>query len=75
MADLDSADFESLRRSTARRRGPVTLANEVRRVRTVFKYAQDNQLAALPVRFGNETKQPARKVLPAGTSKEGPPYV
>jgi integrase len=50
----------------------VTLANEVRRVRTVFRYAEQNQLIALPVRFGSEFKQPARKVLRLERAKMGP---
>ena len=72
VADLDASDFERLRRSMAKRWGPVTVANEVRRVRTVFKYAQDNQLVALPVRFGSEFKQPSRKVLRLDRAKKGP---
>ncbi len=72
VADLDAADFEQLRRSMARRWGPVTVANEVRRVRTVFRYAEQNQLVALPVRFGTEFKQPSRKVLRLERAKKGP---
>ena len=48
------------------------MANEVRRVRTVFRYAEQNQLIALPVRFGSEFKQPARKVLRLERAKKGP---
>jgi integrase len=72
VADLDSADFEGLRRSMTRRWGPVTVANEVRRVRTVFRYAEQNQLIVLPVRFGTEFKQPSRKVLRLDRAKKGP---
>ncbi len=35
VADLDASDFEHLRRRMARRWGPVTMANEVRRQSTV----------------------------------------
>ena len=72
VSDLDAGDFERFRRSMARRWGPVTLANEVRRVRTVFRYGEQNQLIAVPVRFGTEFKQPARKVLRLERAKKGP---
>lgn len=72
VSDLDASDFERLRRSMTRRWGPVTVANEVRRIRTVFKYAQDNQLVALPIRFGTEFKPPSRKVLRLERAKKGP---
>jgi integrase len=70
VSDLDASDFESLRRNMTRRWGPVTVANEVRRVRTVFKYAQDNQLVSVPIRFGSEFKQPSRKVLRLDRAKK-----
>ncbi len=72
VSDLDAGDFERFRRSMAKRWGPVTVANEVRRVRTVFRYAEQNQLVALPVRFGGEFKQPARKVLRLERARKGP---
>ncbi|MFZ1932810.1 MAG: tyrosine-type recombinase/integrase [Thermoguttaceae bacterium] len=72
VADLDASDFEWFRRSMAKGWGPVTLANEVRRVRTVFRYAEQNLLIAAPVRFGTEFKQPSRKVLRLDRAKKGP---
>jgi hypothetical protein len=39
VADLDASDFERLRASMAKGWSPVTLANEVQRVRVVFRYA------------------------------------
>ena len=47
VSDLDAGDFENFRRSMARRWGPVTVANEVRRVRTLFRYAEQNQLVTV----------------------------
>ena len=72
VADLDASDFERFRRSMAKGWGPVTLANEVRRVRTVFRYAEQNMLVAVPVRFGTEFKQPSREVLRLERAKKGP---
>jgi len=63
VGDLDAADFEQFRRSMARGRSPVTLANEIRRIRVVFRYAEQNQLIPLPVRYGSEFKPPPRRVL------------
>ncbi len=47
----------------AKRWGPVTLANEIRRIRVVFRYAEQNQLVAAPIRYGSEFKPPPRRVL------------
>ena len=61
--DLEASDFEHFRRSMAKRWGPVTLANEIRRIRVVFRYAEKNQLVTAPIRYGSEFKPPPRRVL------------
>jgi integrase len=71
VSDLDAKDFEALRRSMTRKWGHVTVANEVRRVRTVFRFAEQNQLIDRPVAFGTEFKQPSRKILRLEKSKKG----
>jgi hypothetical protein len=48
VSDLASNDFERLRTSLARTLGPVSLGNEIQRVRTVFKYAYDEGLIERP---------------------------
>ncbi len=58
---LHSEDFETLRKSLLKKRGPVALANEIQRVRTVFKYAFDAELIDKPIRFGTSFKKPSRK--------------
>ena len=63
VVDLDAADFEQFRRSMARGWSPVTLGNEIRRIRVVFRYAEQNQLVPLPIRYGSEFKPPARRIL------------
>ena len=63
VVDLDASDFEQFRKSMARGWSPVTLANEIRRVRVVFRYAEQNQLLPCPVRYGSEFKPPARRIL------------
>lgn len=61
--DLAADDFESLRAELAKLYGPVRLGNEITRVKTVFKYAQDNDLLDRPVRLGSEFKKPGKAVL------------
>lgn len=46
---LQPGDFAKWRDKLARRVGPVTLANEIQRVRVVFKYAYDARLIERPV--------------------------
>lgn len=59
--DLGPEDFEKLRAALAKKRGPVALGNEIQRVRSLFKYAND--LIDSPVKFGSQFRKPSRKVL------------
>ena len=61
--DVRPEDFERLRTEMAKTWGPVTLGNEIQRVRVVFKYAYDAGLLDRPVRYGPGFKRPSRKVL------------
>ena len=61
--DLRADDFEALRASIAKTRGPVSLGNEIGRVRVVLKYGFDADLIDKPVRAGPMFKPPSRKVL------------
>ncbi|MSU78928.1 MAG: hypothetical protein EXS16_12640 [Gemmataceae bacterium] len=61
--DLASDDFESLRADLAKQFGPVRLGNEISRLKSVFKYANDNGLLERPMRFGSEFKKPGKSVL------------
>ena len=71
VSDLAGDDFESLRSSIVKTRGPVALGNEVQRIRTVFKYAYDEGLIAQPVRYGAGFKRPSNKVLRLERAKKG----
>jgi len=64
-------DFEQFRVELAKGRGPVTLANEIQRVRTVFKYGFDATLLDRPVRFGPDFKKPNKKKMRAARNKSG----
>lgn len=61
--DLAADDFEKLRATLAKTRGPVALGNEIQRVRMVFKYAYDQGLIDKPIRYGQGFKKPSRKTL------------
>lgn len=70
--DLGSDDFESLRADMARCWGPVTLGNEVQRMRVVFKYAYDAGLIDRPVRLGPNFKRPSTRILRRHRAEKGP---
>jgi integrase len=72
VSDLASDDFETLRASIAKTRGPVALGNEIQRVRIVFKHAYDEGLIGQPVRYGAGFKRPSSKVLRLNRAKKGP---
>jgi integrase len=64
-------DFDSLRASIGKTRGPVALGNEVQRIRTLFKYAYDANLIDKPVRFGPNFKRPTRRALQQARNAKG----
>jgi integrase len=69
VADLAGDDFERLRAKLAKTRGPVSLGNEVQRIRTIAKYAFDEGLIDKPIRFGSSFKKPSRKSMRAAKRK------
>ncbi|MCE9556753.1 MAG: tyrosine-type recombinase/integrase [Planctomycetes bacterium] len=70
--DLRPDDFSTLRGSLAKRLGPVSIGNEIQRVRVLFKHAYDYQLIAKPVHFGPGFKRPDKKVLRLARAAKGP---
>jgi integrase len=71
VVDLAGDDFETLRVSLTKTLGPVSLGNEIQRVRTVFKYAHDEGLIDRPVRFGSAFRKPSRKVMRLARQAQG----
>jgi integrase len=61
--DRIAADFEQLRADIAKRCGPYRLGNEITRIKSVFKYAIENDLIDRPVRFGSEFRKPRKPVM------------
>jgi integrase len=70
--DLRPEDFAKLRRSLARRNGPVRLGNEIQRVRTLLKWAFDSELIDRPVRTGPDFRKPAKHVIRKARRDAGP---
>ncbi|MBA3315575.1 MAG: hypothetical protein H0T47_20095 [Planctomycetaceae bacterium] len=58
VADLVPDDFRKLRAKLAKKRGVVALRNEMQRVRTLFKFAFDEGLIVVPIRFGQAFAKP-----------------
>ena len=69
--DLAADDFERLRKDFSKTRGPVSLGNDITRVRVLFKFAFDAGLIDRPVRFGPSFKKPSATVLRRARQKKG----
>lgn len=70
--DLRPEDFEKLRAKVAKRWGPVRLANEVGRVRSVFKFGFEDGLMDKPMRFGQGFTKPSKKTMRLHRASGGP---
>lgn len=71
VVSLVASDFDSLRVSLSKRLGPVSLGNEVNRVRIVFRYAYEASLVEAPVRFGPHFRRPSAKALRIAKAMRG----
>lgn len=69
--DLASDDFEALRADIAKTCGPVTLGNEINKIRVVFRYAYESGLIDKPVRYGPTFKRPSKKTIRKARSDKG----
>ena len=57
---LRAADFKALRESFPATWGPVKIANEIQRIRSVFKWAAESELIDRLPNFGPDFKKPSR---------------
>jgi integrase len=71
VADLDAADFDRLKAELAKGRSPVTVGNEVGRIRVIFRWAYEQGLIDKPVRFGPGFKRPSKATLRRERAKRG----
>jgi integrase len=69
--DLRSDDFAALRKSLAKRNGPVRLGNEIQRVRSLLKWAFDSELIDKPVRTGPDFRKPKKHVIRKARVQKG----
>jgi integrase len=63
LASLGPADFTLLYRHLDKAQHPVSLANEIRSIRIVLKYAFDSELIDKPFRFGPDFKAPGPEII------------
>ncbi len=68
---LGPNDFLGLKHDLGKNRGPVSVGNEVARVRVLFNYLWVAGLIDKPPRLGPTFKRPSRKVLRQVPSKNG----
>jgi len=61
--DLAADEFGKLRANIAKTWGPTRLGNEIQRVRSVFKFANDSGLIDKTIRFGPGFQKPSAKTL------------
>ena len=72
LSDVHPEDFSRFRTKLAKRVGPVTLGNEINRIRVVFKFGYDAGMIEHPIRFGPGFKRPSKRVLRLERKKSGP---
>jgi integrase len=63
VADLRPVDFEQLKFRFPAKWGPVRRGKVTQLIRSVFRYASEQDLIDRPVKFGAEFKRPGKKVL------------
>jgi integrase len=72
VADLGPDDFVKLRAELAKTRGPVTLGNEIIRIRVILKYAADFGIIAAPIASLKTTfKKPSAKTVRQSRAAKG----
>ena len=69
--DITPRDFNSLRTKIAKGISPVTLGNEVSRIRVIFNYAYKAALVDQPIRFGPSFKRPSKRLLRQARAERG----
>jgi integrase len=72
VSDLAADDFARYRAAVAKSWGPVALGNEIQRVRSLFKFADDAGLIDRPMRLGPGFKRPSKKTLRQARHAKGP---
>ena len=76
VANLQPADFEDLRDFLWKgrkktKRSPVSVANDIGRIRVVFNFAEDEELIPGRIRYGKSFKKPSAKIVRKSKNKNG----
>ena len=71
VTDLSADDFHRLRVNLSETLGSVGLGNEIGRVQMVFKFAFDEALIDIPIRYGQSFKKPSPNVLRKARAASG----
>jgi len=71
VANLRPADFGKLKRAFGKTRGPVALANEIRRCKVVFNFAYNNFLIDQAVRYGTQFEPPSARRMREAENARG----
>ena len=68
---LRPEDFAKLKADISATRGPVSVNNEITRVRAVFNYAKKNLLIKAEVKYGSAFDRPSKKTLRQAKAQNG----
>jgi integrase len=69
---LDPSHFSTYRHKLGEKLSPISLGNEITRVRVLFKWLWDNRLIEAPFHFGSDFKRPSKKTLRRHKRERGP---
>jgi integrase len=69
--DLTPDDFDRVKAELAKTNGPVSVGNEINRMRVIFNWAYDQTLIDRPIRFGPSFKRPSKKTVRLERAKKG----
>jgi integrase len=72
LTDLGNDDYEQLRATLAKGRGPVTLKGELTRARMVFNYANESGLSEKPLLYRKAMRTPSNRLLRKIENERGP---
>ncbi len=69
--DIRPADFAKLRNDLSKTLGPAALSRFITQVKTIFRFAVDSEMIAVPLRFGDGFAKPPQRVMRLAKNKKG----
>ena len=61
LEQIGKSEFATLREELAEIHSPITLANDIQRVRCLFNWAYENDFLDRPMKYGDSFKKPSKK--------------